>query len=249
MGCRFQIAIALCLLLSEVIPAPQEVGKTLIVSWDENSESDLAGYSIHYGSSSRIYGDSIDVGNVTLFEIDSLTVGEIYFFAVTAYDDSGNVSDFSNEVSAIITARPPDTTAAKKWDLSWESKTGKLDSLIVLEVVAHGDEMQTGSGWTIWGHGKNTDSGLYILNPDGFMVRIVFDVKLIGDGSCLKDPEGNPRSRMLDVAGNPWLINTSWQTVEITSDKPRIFINYADDCYIEEESDANVRIENLKIFK
>jgi len=259
MESKFRNAIAPCLLIcgcgqytpmaiSEVIPIQEEVGSTLIVSWDENIESDLAGYEIHYGNSSGVYGDVIDVKNVNIFTFDSLTVGETYFFAVTAYDDSSNVSDFSNEVSAIVTARPPDTTAAKKWNIEFENETGELDSLIVLEIEPHGNEMSTGSGWTIWGHGEGTDSGLYILNPDRFMIRVAFDAKLIDDdGSCTEKPR---KLKVGSNPSNPWFIDTSWQTIEIVSNENRIFIiNYADDCYIEDESDANVRIENIQIWR
>lgn len=75
---------------------------SVIVSWDPNQESDLSGYRIYYGKASRQYDQMIDVGNVTSFKIDNLQVGVTYYFAVTAYDFSGNESDFSEEVSATI---------------------------------------------------------------------------------------------------------------------------------------------------
>jgi hypothetical protein len=63
--------------------------------------TDLGGYKVYYGLSSGNYTNSLDVGNVTTYKIYNLTPGT-YYFAVTAYDTSGNESDYSNEVSRII---------------------------------------------------------------------------------------------------------------------------------------------------
>lgn len=81
----------------------------VIVSWDRNNEQDLAGYRIHYGTSSGNYTNIIDVGNHTSHAINNLTDGLSYYFVVTAYDNIGNESDYSHEKSAYII--PSDTTA------------------------------------------------------------------------------------------------------------------------------------------
>ncbi len=77
---------------------------TATVSWDANSESDLSGYKIYYGTSSGSYDDALDVGNKTSFSINNLVVGTTYFFVVTAYDFSGNESGFSDQVDFKITS-------------------------------------------------------------------------------------------------------------------------------------------------
>jgi|GEM_PF-5829091 len=61
--------------------------------------TDLEGYRVYYGTSSHNYSQDIDVGNVTTYTITNLVSGVTYYFAVTAYDTSGNESNFSNEVS------------------------------------------------------------------------------------------------------------------------------------------------------
>lgn len=71
------------------------------LSWDSNTESDLAGYKVYYGSSSGNYGIPIDIGNRTTYTLTGLDLGT-YYFSVTAYDTSGNESGFSNEVSKTI---------------------------------------------------------------------------------------------------------------------------------------------------
>jgi len=79
------------------------------LSWNANGEADLAGYKVHYGTSSENYGTPIDVGNVTSHTLTGLTNGATYYFALTAYDTSSNESDFSTEVSKDIPGG--DTTA------------------------------------------------------------------------------------------------------------------------------------------
>jgi fibronectin type 3 domain-containing protein len=82
------------------------------LSWNPNSERDLAGYKVYYGNSSRTYHTNIDVHKVTTYTITDLSEGEIYYFAATAYDKRKNESGYSNEVSydVPITSLPGDTT-------------------------------------------------------------------------------------------------------------------------------------------
>ncbi len=82
-------------------------------SWDANTEADLAGYKVYYGTVSGNYTVSLDVGNATSATIDSLDFNTTYFFAVTAYDNAGNESDFSDEVRVDIPP-PPDTQAPSR---------------------------------------------------------------------------------------------------------------------------------------
>jgi hypothetical protein len=73
------------------------------LAWDPNSEPDLAGYQIHYGSSPGIRSTSINVGNQATYTVRGLGSGT-YYFAVSAYNTSGIEGGFSNEVFTIITA-------------------------------------------------------------------------------------------------------------------------------------------------
>jgi len=78
------------------------VNSTVIVQWLPNSEADLAGYKLYYGTASRSYPNIINVGLMTTHTVNDLQPGYEYFFAVTAYDTAGNESDFSEEVSIYI---------------------------------------------------------------------------------------------------------------------------------------------------
>ncbi|MGA1870091.1 MAG: hypothetical protein ACMUJM_16265 [bacterium] len=85
------------------------------LAWDRNSEPDLAGYKVYYktDASGEPYdggdaaqgtsgievpvGDLDDPYNPT-YQLTGLSNEEIYYFAVTAYDQEANESDYSNEV-------------------------------------------------------------------------------------------------------------------------------------------------------
>lgn len=77
----------------------QATAGQVVLTWDMNTEPDLAGYKIYYGTASGVYGTPMDVGNVTTFTVTGLTDGQPYFFAATAYDIARNESGHSNEIS------------------------------------------------------------------------------------------------------------------------------------------------------
>ncbi|NOZ62310.1 MAG: fibronectin type III domain-containing protein [Calditrichaeota bacterium] len=79
----------------------------VIVSWSPNSEPDLQGYRIYYGLASRNYTKIIDVGQLTTYTVLNLAENTNYYFAVTAYDNAGNESGYSEEVQIYI---PPSDT-------------------------------------------------------------------------------------------------------------------------------------------
>src|SRR4030042_4199018 len=77
------------------------------IAWDPNSEPDLAGYKVYYGTASGVYngpGSPMNVGNVNSYRLLDLNPGQIYFIALKAYDTFGNESGYSNEVSGFSRA-------------------------------------------------------------------------------------------------------------------------------------------------
>ena len=75
------------------------------LSWINNRESDLAGYNIYYSTSYD--GKYYLLGSSTSnsFIDDGASNGVLNYYAVTAYDQSGNESDLSKDV-AYATPRP-----------------------------------------------------------------------------------------------------------------------------------------------
>ena len=69
---------------------------------DGSPLTDLVGYRVYLGTASAAYDPPVDVGSVLSHHLTGLTSAVRYYFAVTAYDTSGNESIFSNEVSKDI---------------------------------------------------------------------------------------------------------------------------------------------------
>ena len=74
------------------------------LAWDANTETDLAGYKVHYGTASGSYTTHVDVHKVTTAIVNGLTAGQTYYFVVTAYNASNNESGYSNQVSYSVPA-------------------------------------------------------------------------------------------------------------------------------------------------
>ena len=86
-------------------PAPTPGTGNATLSWTLNSEPDLAGYKIYVGTAAGLYsypGSPFVVGLTGSYTVTGLPVGQTYFFAISAFDSSGNESGLSSEVSKSI---------------------------------------------------------------------------------------------------------------------------------------------------
>jgi hypothetical protein len=76
--------------------------RTLTLGWDPNPGTDIVGYNLYCGATSRTYTNIVSVGNVTTATVTGLGGGIRYFFAVTALNRAGLESAFSSEISYTI---------------------------------------------------------------------------------------------------------------------------------------------------
>jgi hypothetical protein len=79
---------------------------TVTVAWDPNTESDLAGYVVSWGTVTGAYAFTQDVGNVAAYAVPNLQPGTTYYVAVQAYNTNGLTSPYSTELTVTI---PPTT--------------------------------------------------------------------------------------------------------------------------------------------
>ena len=88
---RFLSGITLFIMLTCIILSSFHNANAaqVTLAWDPNTEPDLAGYKLYYGTASGDYAEVIDVGNTTMYTVTNLTAGDTYYFAVTAHDASG----------------------------------------------------------------------------------------------------------------------------------------------------------------
>lgn len=91
------------------VSAPARIG-SVTLSWvpptqrtDGTVLTSLAGYRVYFGTRSGTYPNQVTITNpgVASYVVDSVPSGT-YFFVLTAYDASGNESNFSNEASATV---------------------------------------------------------------------------------------------------------------------------------------------------
>ena len=80
------------------------VADTASLTWNANSDTDLAGYKVYRGTASGTYGAPLATlpKTTTSYIATGLQTGTTYFFVITAHDSAGNESTFSNEVSKSI---------------------------------------------------------------------------------------------------------------------------------------------------
>ena len=107
---RFILLLLLSLVLNLVPFSPAAMAATANLAWDANTEPELAGFRVYYGTASGDYATTVDVGNTTAYTAANLEEGTTYYFAVTAYDINRNETGFSNEAS--FSANQPPTAEA-----------------------------------------------------------------------------------------------------------------------------------------
>ena len=92
---------------AEPPPAPTDlvarvgIRSDVELDWSAVDASDLAGYRVRWGTESGAYVQSMEVrATETSTRVADLTEGQLHYFVVHAFDEQGNQSDPSNEVSA-----------------------------------------------------------------------------------------------------------------------------------------------------
>src|SRR5438034_287149 len=83
--------------------------RPITITWDATTDPAVVGYIVYYGTQSGAYTDSVDAGNLITWAFD-LPYSQ-YYFAVRAYDASGNLSPYSLEVgdaAGVLLTNPGD---------------------------------------------------------------------------------------------------------------------------------------------
>ncbi len=103
----FKGSALLFLLLSLSLPVLFFTGANadaaqVTLAWDSSTGSKVVGYRLYYGTVHGSYAYYLDVGNTTSYDLSRLSTGATYYFALTGYDDAGDQSSYSNEVSYTV---------------------------------------------------------------------------------------------------------------------------------------------------
>lgn len=101
--------LALAITLTSLIPvatqAADAAAPAVSLTWMPNPEANLAGYKLHFGSSSGNYSTVLDVGAVLKAPLPQMILGQTYYVALSAYDTNAREGPLSEEL--IVTASPP----------------------------------------------------------------------------------------------------------------------------------------------
>jgi len=158
----FRTLVAACAFWFAAGSASALAGQVTL-AWDANTEPDLNGYKIYYGTTSGSYPSSVAVGNVTTHTVTGLTDGQTYYFVATALDTYGNESGYSNELPYAVPGVP--------------------------EINLVGNGVGIADGDTTASATDHTDFGTTAV--DGGTVTRTFTVQNLGSGDLLLG--GSPR--------------------------------------------------------
>ena len=122
-----RLALAVGLIL---FPGSAAIAADVTLAWDPNSETDLAGYKVYYGTASGVYGAPITLGKTTTHTVTGLAPGT-YYFAVTAYNTAGLESGFSNEVFTTI----PGTPGGSGCDMNGDASVNIIDLQVLINAI------------------------------------------------------------------------------------------------------------------
>lgn len=127
---RLPRVLTTILLLAGLCILPVQVrAASLTVTWFPNSEKDLAGYKVYYGTASGQYGVPVEVdASTTSFQITGLRPNVKYYVALTAsnlvaesgFSDEASATTFGLVVVANVQALPNIWDAKLTWTPSKE---------------------------------------------------------------------------------------------------------------------------------
>ncbi len=151
--------LLLILILFLLAAPPAMFAASVQLSWQPNAEPDLQEYNVYYGTQPRSYGPPIPVDKSATYTLSGLDEGMVYYFAVSAVDNNGNESGFSEEISKTIAssdAQPPTVTITSP--TSAQTLTTENNQITVAGTASDDHDLQQVSWSSSSGH-SGTASG------------------------------------------------------------------------------------------
>lgn len=93
---KILFALLAIVLISSIVYAQNH---NITFVWDKNSEPDLAGYKLYQRDQTSDFYKVADIMSDSNRYMLDTNISTVNYWVITAYDESGNESDFSNEVS------------------------------------------------------------------------------------------------------------------------------------------------------
>src|ERR1035438_1617545 len=127
--------IALSSLLAVFAPASFASMSSITLAWDPSADPSVMGYNLYYWSSCRNDTNQVPAGAATSASAADLCSGATYYFAVTAYDASGQESPYSAEVSYAVPEPNPSPTIDPIADVTIGENAG-LQTISLSGIIA-----------------------------------------------------------------------------------------------------------------
>lgn len=218
------------------IPAtlPAVNAAQITIAWDQNPEPDIAGYRMHYGTTSGNYQHNVDVGNHTSCTISGLEEGTTYYFAATAYVSENVESGYSEQLAYTIPVTDSDGDGISDNDEINIYGTDPNKSDTDDDGISDGEEL------SFWGDQWNMDNDgdglINLLDPDP-------DGKDVNGGNDPSESDPEPLVTLFLEIGEVQ-IDQNWQYVELK----RLFISpivIAKSISLHDADPAVIRIRNV----
>jgi len=185
----------------------------LTLAWDPNTEPDIDGYKVYWGTSSGNYAYVVDIGLQTTCTVSNLVAGTTYYLAVTAYDSNGNESGFSQELRVNVVADGTDVDQDGISDQDEVSVYGTDPN----RADTDGDGINDGEELTYWGINWNgdydRDGTINLLDSDSDNDGIP-DGTEIGNGTDPAVPQGSPQPTSLRLSAGEVTLDHNWVRVD-----------------------------------
>ncbi len=201
----------LCILTVLFLSLPALAQVDVQVTWDANTEPDLAGYNVWWGTEAGIYPNSQSAGTATSDIIYGLSEGTTYYIAVTAYDLADNESAKSQWASITPDLTPPafsnisagsitensvtitwntDEPATSRVEYGENLSYGSQTALDPALVISHSVVVNGLDAWTTYhyrvksndGAGNQGISGDNVFTTDDTTDPVISDIQVIDIG-------------------------------------------------------------------
>jgi hypothetical protein len=118
----------IALMLALILMAGVAQAADLTLYWNASPSTNVGGYKLYWGTASRAYTSTQDCGNVLEKMVSGIGTNKNTFFALTAYNVSGNESVFSAEavwdaqgylIKPLPPGKPSFRDVLKAWFKKW----------------------------------------------------------------------------------------------------------------------------------
>ena len=190
---RFVYCLTFIVILMYFGVVPESSAATAVVNWDPSASPDVAGYVVYYDTQPRQsesdseYEYEEPCGDVLECELFSLDDQTTYYIAVRAYDRSGQMSAYSNEVEfnsasgseVVVDNGEAGTSSTKSWQVSGGTNPygdGSLyskdeDATYTFEAALHGT-YEVSLWWTEW-PSRSTSVPVEIYDGDSLLDTVL----------------------------------------------------------------------------